>query len=111
MPRNNSFVNEEEFMFSPTKRGLAAGLVIAAAGFPAAAQARFNLDPPTAVTATAPAAPTGGSSSPSAATSAQSGFQWGDAGIGAAGAVVLVGAAAGASGVARRRGGHHPVAG
>ena len=46
----------------------------------------------------------------SAATS-QGGFQWGDAGIGAAGMIVLLGAGAGTAGVMRNRRAHRPVAG
>jgi hypothetical protein len=98
-------------MFNVTKHNLAAGLVIAAASLPSAAQARLDLDPPTAVSASAAAQPAGGSSIQQPGASAQSGFQWGDAGIGAAGAVVLLGAGAAASGVARRRRGQPPVAG
>jgi hypothetical protein len=75
------------------KRGLAAVLVCAAAGFPAAAQASFL-------------AGAGGSAPVASAQAVQqggSGFQWGDAGIGAAAAIAVLGAGAASSGAARRR--------
>lgn len=98
-------------------RSLVAGLAVGAASFPAAAQARYADDPPLgphlAVPVSGPALPSTsgpafgpGPTQPAAltSTSAQSGFQWGDAGIGAAGTVVLLGAGAGAaSGLRRRR--------
>ena len=84
------------------RRSLAGGLVIAAASFPATAQAMFTDG--------------GGASSPATITPAahppvatsNSSFQWGDAGIGAAGATVLLGAGALGVGATRRRG--RPVA-
>lgn len=83
-------------MLKMTKRGLAGALAIAAASFPSIAQARWELDPPA-----------GASSTPvpvqQAAPTAQPGFQWGDAGIGAAGATLIVGAGVLAAGSARRR--------
>jgi hypothetical protein len=107
------------FKHNLIRRSLAGGLVIAAAGFPAAAGARLNLDPPASVTGDAgyrlPSnfrthAGSGGyfseqPNAPSASVShAGSGFQWGDAGIGAAGAtVVLLSAGALGAGAARRR--------
>lgn len=48
---------------------------------------------------------------PRATASASEGFRWGDAGVGAAGVVVLLGAAAGAAGVLRQRRAHRPIAG
>jgi hypothetical protein len=88
------------------KRSLAGGLVIAAAGFPVAAQARYVEDPgPQSASSVVTAGPP--PPSPVAATpSSQSGgssFQWGDAGIGAAGASVLLGAGALGAGMIRRR--------
>jgi hypothetical protein len=78
------------------KRGLAGVLVFAAAGFPAAAQADSFI--------------AGGSDSASVQVASEravqqsgSGFQWGDAGIGAAAAITLLGAGAASSGAARRR--------
>jgi hypothetical protein len=77
------------------KRGLAGALVFAAAGFPAAAQASFMAG--------------AGGSAPVQVASVQavqqggSGFQWGDAGIGAAAAITVLGAGAASSGAARRR--------
>ena len=89
------------------KRLLTAGLVIAAAGFPTVAQARYIEDgfgspsasqvpvagpQPASQAVTVPSGQGGGSS-----------FQWGDAGIGAFGAVVLISAGAVGGGLARRR--------
>jgi hypothetical protein len=94
------------FMHHLIKRSLAGGLVIAAAGFPAVAQARLSVDPPAGSgppitsTASVPVTPSAGSS-----------FQWGDAGIGAAGTILLLGAGAGAAGAVRRRRTHRVVAG
>jgi hypothetical protein len=83
-------------MLKMTKRGLAGGLAIAAASFPSIAQARWELNPPVAASSTpAPVQ--------QATPAAQPGFQWGDAGIGAAGATLIVGAGALAAGSARRR--------
>lgn len=85
-------------MFNPTliKRLLASGVVIAATGLPAAAQARYAEDPggppstfQVPVTGSQPASQV--ASVPSARGTASS-FQWGDAGIGAAGVTVLIGA-------------------
>lgn len=82
------------------KRSLAAGLAIGAAGFPAAAQAMFIQGPSGPV----PSQSTHLASVPALrGSSAQSGFRWGDAGIGAAGTVVLLGAGAGAASAVRRR--------
>jgi hypothetical protein len=86
------------------KRGLAGVLVFAAAGFPAGAQA-FAMDS------------AGGGSAPGLVVSGQavqqggSGFQWGDAGIGAAAAITVLGAGAASSGAARRRRTHRTVIG
>jgi hypothetical protein len=74
---------------------LASGAIVAAVALPAAAQARPNTNAiigPPAVVAHTPAPESG-----------QSGFQWGDAGIGAAAAVLLVGAGAAAGLSTRRR--------
>jgi hypothetical protein len=51
------------------------------------------------------------SSSVRSAATSQGGFQWGDAGIGAASMIVLLGAGAGAVGVVRNRRVNRPVAG
>jgi hypothetical protein len=108
-----------------TKGSLTTGLVILAAGLPSAAQARPDLNPepgpsaaPAAALAAAPHGPAvtlspgkagAGSSNGTPVETAQPGFQWGDAGIGAGGVLVVLGAGAGAAGVARRRRGHRPV--
>lgn len=103
------------------KRWLTVAVAVAAAGFPPAAQAMFigggaasvPVTPPVSVSHTSHTAlgPTDASSGgydfvatavPATAQSG-SGFQWGDAGIGAAGAVALMGAGAAASLTVRRR--------
>jgi len=88
------------FSHSPIKRSFLAATVIAAAAFPAASQAR-PLEAPAAPVAS-PAAQVV-SAVPETAASAPSGFQWDDAGIGAAGAVMLLGVGAGAATTVRRR--------
>ena len=108
------------------RRSLVAGLAIGAASLPAAAQARPIEDPAVPVASSAVSAPSvqqslarlhanveqrfaaeGGwpsVASPAGATAtSQGGFQWGDAGIGAAGMIVLLGTGAGAAGAMRRR--------
>ena len=50
--------------FKLSKRLLAAGLVIAAASFPAVAQARLELDPPSKTAASAPAPAVSAQASP-----------------------------------------------
>ena len=81
------------------KRAMTGALVATAASFPASAQAMI---PP-------PGAPAGADATaietltPQAQPSVNDGFHWGDAGIGAAGMVLLVGAGTVASGAARRR--------
>jgi hypothetical protein len=96
------------------KRLLAGGLVIAAAGFPSAAQARYIED--AGGSPSASQVPVAGPQPASQAVAVRSGqgggsFQWGDAGIGAAGAVVLMSAGALGTGVARRRRVQRPAVG
>jgi hypothetical protein len=82
------------------KRLLAAGLAIGAAGFPAVAQARFGLGP-----GDGPDFPVVSAAiSQPPVHSTQESFDWGDAGIGAAGAVVLLSAGAFGASATRRRG-------
>ena len=87
------------------KRTLAAAAVIATAGFPSAAQAMFMNESGGSsgpVPAAPPAAAQVARSQP--VVSSGSAFQWGDAGIGAAGATVLLGAGVlGARATRRRR--------
>jgi len=80
------------------RRSLVSGLAVAAVAFPSAAQAMFIDGGGTPI-------PTPGAPSVQQRSPASSGaFHWGDAGIGAAGAVVLlVGAAAGAGATRRQR--------
>src|SRR5258708_5005235 len=75
---------------------LASGAIVAAVALPAAAQARPNAN---AISGT----PAVVVQTPAPAESGQAGFQWGDAGIGAAAAVLLVGAGAAAGLSTRRR--------
>jgi hypothetical protein len=79
------------------RRTLTGGLVIAAAGFPSAALAMRAENPPL------PSSPTPVVVAPASGSSGQSSFQWSDAGIGAAGAVVLLSAGAAGVAVTRRR--------
>ena len=85
------------------KHWLAGGLAIAAVSFPAAAQGRIMIDSTGDPSAPAPA--------PSRPPAQPAGFQWDDAGIGAAGTVLLLGAGAMTAGLARRRRTHHVVTG
>jgi len=97
-------------MLKLTKRIATAATVVLAASAPSAAYARFNFDPP----ATAPvvssqtvhnaASPSAGKAS---ASSSQD-FQWDDAGVGAAGVLMLVSIGSGTMLVRRRRT-HHPL--
>jgi hypothetical protein len=88
-----------------------AATVVLAAGAPAAASARIDLNPATGPDASwqtiQNAAPP-----PAAKASASSsqGFRWDDAGIGAAGVLVLVSVGSGTM-LARRRRTHHPLPG
>jgi hypothetical protein len=88
------------------RRSLASGLLIATAGFPGAAEAKPNLEP---VGSSATPAVSQPAPPPSPATEA--GFQWADAGIGAAGAVVLLGTGALAYAAPRRRRAQRAVSG
>jgi hypothetical protein len=83
------------------RRALSASLLVAGASFPAAAQARPWIDPPAA--ATAPSVERTAPSIERTASGGGSGFHWGDAGIGAGAAVLLVGTGGAVAGGARRR--------
>src|SRR5215475_10038693 len=89
------------FTHVPVKRSFLAALALAAAALPAGAQGRVILDPPNEATASQPVPQVTVVRQPQARAS--EGFQWGDAGIGAAGAIVLLGAGAGAATTIRRR--------
>jgi hypothetical protein len=106
-------VNQEDDMSEhrAIRRWLAAGLVIGATVVPSAARARFEFNPPESIPASTPAAAVGGTVARPPATSAEAGFRWGDAGVGAAGAAVLLGAGAAATGALRRRRTQHTVIG
>jgi hypothetical protein len=103
-------------MLKATKRALIAAAMIAAASAPSSAYARLNLDPeppaahhpPQLVTPAHPARP----ARPVAeAASATRGFEWGDAGLGAAGTLVLLGTGAGSAAAIARRRGHRTAVG
>ena len=82
------------------KRSLLAAAAMTTAALPAGAQARPFFDPPD-VRTSQPARVATVVREPEPNGSA--GFQWDDAGIGAAGAIVLLGAGAGAATTIRRR--------
>jgi hypothetical protein len=86
------------FNHNVIKRWVAAAAVIGAATFPPGAQAMFNNG---GGGGAGPA--TGAPSVPKQVASSHSSFQWGDAGIGAAGAVALLGTGALGASVTRRR--------
>jgi hypothetical protein len=87
-------------MFKHTTRKLISGTVLAIVAMPSVAHARFDMNPPRQAPAQYQAAST--TAPVTAVTTSSSGFQWADAGIGAAGMLVLLGAGGTAS-VARRR--------
>jgi hypothetical protein len=92
---------KEEVMLKSIKRLLIVATVILAVSAPSVAYARFfEYGSPAGTSTDGQPQPLGVSSVPRVTASSSQGFQWGDAGIGAAGALVLVGAGAG---VARRR--------
>jgi hypothetical protein len=93
-------------MFKLIKRSLAAATAVFLISAPATAFARFNLDPSPASVDSVVQAPL---PQPTATMSAAQGFQWDDAGVGAAGVLVLVGLGSGAV-LARRRRPRHPLA-
>jgi hypothetical protein len=90
------------FNTSLIKRSVALGVTIGVAGLPTAAQARLDLNPPLRDSWQAVSAPVSlPVTQPSAGSG--SGFEWGDAAIGAAGAIALLAAGAGSAGALRRR--------
>jgi hypothetical protein len=96
-------------MLKATKRTLIAAAVIAAAGAPTSAYARLNLDPESPAAhhraqVVTPARPARPARPVAEAASAPRGFAWDDAGLGAAGALVLLGTAGSAAVIVRRRG-------
>ena len=94
-------------MLKATKRTLTAAAMIAAASAPSSAFARLNLDPePPAAPHPAQLATPARQARPVAEASSSPGFEWGDAGLGAAGTLVLLGTGAGSAAVIARRRGH-----
>jgi hypothetical protein len=99
------------FEQNTTKRWLTGGLVIAAVSFPSAAQARPELGPPLPGRANVQAPAISQPAAPQTRPGSDSGFRWGDAGIGAAGTAVLLSVGAVGSVAARRRRTHRTVVG
>jgi hypothetical protein len=94
-------------MFHTFKRIVTAATIVAAVSAPSAS-ARFIVDPPlVANSGSQLAAPVAPAIQHTSASPTQD-FQWGDAAVGAAGALVLVGAGAGAA-LSRRRRAHQPL--
>lgn len=85
----------------PIKRASLTLLAVAAGALPAGAAARPFFDPPNVGQTSHPYQPAPAVQHPAASASA--GFQWDDAGIGAASAIVLLSGGAGAATVIRRR--------
>ena len=83
-------------MFKAMHRAFVAAALLPAAIGPSVASARFLDDPVPQPAATA-------TPSPARAVPAEPGFQWGDAGVGAGGALVLIALASGGVAVHRRR--------
>ncbi len=81
---------------------VAASMIAAAIGAPGAS-ARINIDPPDV-------SPTAAIAVPVYASPASSAFDWGDAGIGAAGTVALLGLSAGSAAAVRRTHGRRHAA-
>jgi hypothetical protein len=100
-------------MFNHTliKCSLAAAVAIGGASGPTAAQARFNLNPPAPPAVSQPTPVASAPTHQEPGPGAQPALQWGDVGIGAAGAVVLLGAGAGTANTMRRRRAQRIVAG
>lgn len=87
------------FTMTKTHRALIGGLAVVAAGLPAPAQASPLANTPGASPSVAAVSVSPGR----APVRTGSGFQWDDAGLGAAGAVVLLGTGVALTGGARRR--------
>ena len=92
----------------PIKRSSLALLAVAAAALPASAQARPIFDPPSAGQIGHRDQPAQPANVVQPDATASTGFQWDDAGIGAAGAIVLLSGGVGAATAIRRR--RHRVA-
>jgi len=101
---------EEEVMFKSIKRLLVAVTAILALSAPSVALAYIRVDSGGSLTSGNASRASVASAVQPAGPSAQAGFQWGDAGIGGAGVLALVGLGAGATVVVRRRV-REPVAG
>ena len=103
-------------MLKPTQRTLIAAAMIAAASAPSSAHARLNLDPESLAPhhpaqVVTPARPVRPARPVAEAASAPRGFAWDDAGLGAAGTLVLLGTGAGSAAVITRRRGHRTAVG
>jgi hypothetical protein len=91
-------------MFKASKRTLIAALAVAAAVAPSTASARFLLNDPVSGAATSGQSVSAAPHASQPGPSTSGAFDWGDAGIGAAAAVALMGGATVALGGRRRRG-------
>ncbi len=98
-------------MLKLPKRVAVVAIAVLAASAPSAAYARLNLDLPATAPVVSPqtvhtaASPSAGKAS----ASATQGFQWDDAGVGAAGVIILASISSGTMLVLRRRT-QHPLA-
>jgi hypothetical protein len=90
-------------MLKTATRVATGAAIVLAAGAPTAAYARFDLNP-------VPSHPAAAAPAPAVSAAPSETFHWDDAGIGAAGALVLVGVGSGTL-LARRRRPHGPLAG
>ena len=96
-------------MFKSIKRLLVAATAVLVFSAPSAAFARYAGDAGGSVSGPARAALTAPVSKATASSS--QGFQWGDAGVGAASIIALLGLGVGAASLLRQRRVHRPIAG
>jgi hypothetical protein len=106
---NDRTAKEEDAMLKRNRRIITAAVFIATATTPAVANARFDLNPPRSPASGAPTTAASLSSGPTTAAPSPGGFDWGDAGIGAAGVLALLGTGSTAVLVRRRRASHQPA--
>jgi hypothetical protein len=88
-------------------RAVATMAAVAAIGAPTAT-ARVALDPPAGSQSNSSSALVS-STAPTSGQTGSSGFDWGDAGVGAAGAILILGLGTGGIAVRRTRGRTHPA--
>jgi hypothetical protein len=95
-------------MLKPVKRLVTVVALLLAASAPSIAYARLEFNPPRPPTTGGPVPVSAAPSVQRATASFPQGFQWGDAGIGAAGVLVLLSLTSGVL-LARRRRSQHPL--